>query len=300
MSTSAPSPVNPIAPIALVVEARPRDLGGFGVRRALPSTGRRMVGPFIFFDHIGPSEMPPGHGIDVRPHPHIALATVTYLFAGEMDHRDSLGSYQTIKPGDVNWMLAGRGIAHSERTGEEARRRGGPLHGIQSWVALPTADEESAPRFDHHPAATIPHLARPGAALQIVAGTAYGARSPVGVCSPTLYVAATLEAGATLQLPDEHPERAIYVVEGEVSVGPRRLTPGAMAVFHPGAAEVRAVAPSRFVLIGGAPVDGERHIWWNFVASSPARIERAKTDWKEGRFGVVPGDEREFIPLPEG
>ena len=297
MSMSAPSPADPIA---LVVEARPRDLGGFGVRRALPSTGRRMVGPFIFFDHIGPSEMPPGHGIDVRPHPHIALATVTYLFAGEMDHRDSLGSYQTIKPGDVNWMLAGRGIAHSERTGEEARRRGGPLHGIQSWVALPTADEENAPRFDHHPAATIPHLARPGAALQIVAGTAYGARSPVGVCSPTLYVAATLEAGATLPLPDEHPERAIYVVEGEVSVGPRRLAPGAMAVFNPGAAEVRAVAPSRFVLIGGAPVDGERHIWWNFVASSPARIERAKTDWKEGRFGVVPGDEREFIPLPEG
>ena len=300
MSTSAPSPVNPIAPIALVIEARPRDLGGFGVRRALPSTGRRMVGPFIFFDHIGPSEMPPGHGIDVRPHPHIALATVTYLFAGEMDHRDSLGSYQTIKPGDVNWMLAGRGIAHSERTGPEARRRGGPLHGIQSWVALPTADEENAPRFDHHPAATIPHLARPGAALQIVAGTAYGARSPVGVCSPTLYVAATLEAGATLPLPDEHPERAIYVVEGEVSVGPTRLAPGTMAVFHAGAAEVHAVGPSRFVLIGGAPVDGERHIWWNFVASSPARIERAKTDWKEGRFGLVPGDEHEFIPLPEG
>jgi redox-sensitive bicupin YhaK (pirin superfamily) len=288
--------------IALVIEARPRDLGGFGVRRALPSVGRRMVGPFIFFDHIGPSEMPPGQGIDVRPHPHIALATVTYLFAGEMDHRDSLGSHQTIKPGDVNWMLAGRGIAHSERTGPEARRRGGPLHGIQSWVALPTADEENAPRFDHHPAATIPHVARPGAALQIVAGTAYGARSPVAVCSPTLYVAATLEAGATLPLPDEHPERAIYVVEGEVEVraGDRRLAPGAMAVFHAGAAEVRALAPSRFVLIGGAPVDGERHIWWNFVASSPERIERAKSDWKEGRFGIVPGDEREFIPLPEG
>jgi redox-sensitive bicupin YhaK (pirin superfamily) len=217
-----------------------------------------------------------------------------------MDHRDSLGSYQTIRPGDVNWMLAGRGIVHSERTGAEARRRGGPLHGIQSWVALPTADEENAPRFEHHPTATIPHLTRPGAALQIVAGTAYGARSPVGVCSPTLYVAATLEAGATLPLPDEHPERAIYVVEGEVSVGPRRLAPGAMALFHSGPAELRALAPSRFVLIGGAPVDGERHIWWNFVASSPERIERAKSDWREGRFGVVPGDDREFIPLPEG
>jgi redox-sensitive bicupin YhaK (pirin superfamily) len=295
MSVSSPSD-----PIALVIEARPRDLGGFGVRRALPSGGRRMVGPFIFFDHMGPSEMPPGRGIDVRPHPHIALATVTYLFAGEMVHRDSLGSHQTIRPGDVNWMLAGRGIVHSERTGDEVRLRGGPLHGIQSWVALPIADEENAPRFDHHPAATIPHVALPGAALQIVAGAAYGARSPVGVCSPTLYVAATLEAGATLPLPDEHPERAIYVVEGELALGTRRLAPGAMAVLHPGAAEVRALAATRLVLIGGAPLDGERHIWWNFVASSPERIARAKSDWREGRFGLVPGDEREFIPLPEG
>ncbi|HEX3905986.1 MAG TPA: pirin family protein [Polyangia bacterium] len=293
---SMPSPTDPVS---LVIEARPRDLGGFSVRRALPSGGRRMVGPFIFFDHLGPTEMPAGHGIDVRPHPHIALATVTYLFAGEMVHRDSLGSQQAIRPGDVNWMLAGRGIAHSERTGDEVRRRGGPLHGIQSWVALPIADEENAPRFDHHPAATLPQIERPGAALRIVAGTAYGARSPVAVCSPTLYVAATLEAGATLPLPDEHPERAIYVVEGELACGARRVATGTMAVFHPGAAEVRALAPTRFVLIGGAPLDGERHIWWNFVASSPERIERAKSDWKEGRFGVVPGDEREFIPLPE-
>jgi len=294
---SAPTPSDPIA---LVIEARTRDLGGFGVRRALPSGGRRMVGPFIFFDHIGPSELPPGQGIDVRPHPHIALATVTYLFAGEMVHRDSLGSHQAIQPGDVNWMLAGRGIVHSERTGDEVRRRGGPLHGIQSWVALPTADEENAPRFDHHPAASIPHVTRPGATLHIVAGIAYGARSPVAVCSPTLYVVATLEAGATLPLPDEHPERALYVVEGELAVGARRVETGAMAVLHTGAAEVRALAPARFVIIGGAPVDGERHIWWNFVASTPERIERAKSDWREGRFGVVPGDERELIPLPEG
>src|SRR5580704_14670811 len=287
------SPPTASDPIALVIEARPRDLGGFGVRRALPSGGRRMVGPFIFFDHIGPSEMPPGQGIDVRPHPHIALATVTYLFAGELIHRDSLGSHQAIRPGDVNWMLAGRGIVHSERTSDEVRRRGGPMHGIQSWVALPTANEEDAPRFEHHPAASLPRVARPGTALEIVAGSAYGARSPVGVCSPTLYVAATLEAGATLPLPDEHPERALYVVEGEVTVGARRITPGAMAVFHAGAAEVRALVPSRFVLIGGAPVDGERHIWWNFVASTPERIERAKADWREKRFGVVPGDEQE-------
>lgn len=287
-------------PIALVVEARPRDLGGFGVRRALPAGGRRMVGPFIFFDHLGPTELPPGRGIDVRPHPHIGLATVTYLFAGEMVHRDSLGSHQPIRPGDVNWMLAGRGIVHSERTGDEVRRRGGPLHGIQSWVALPRADEENAPFFDHHPAETIPEVERPGAALRVVAGTAYGARSPVRISSPTLYVAATLEAGIALPLPDEHPERAVYVVEGELAVGPRRFGPGAMVVLRPGPAEVRALAAARLVIIGGAPLEGERHIWWNFVASAPERIERAKADWREGRFGVVPGDERELIPLPEG
>jgi redox-sensitive bicupin YhaK (pirin superfamily) len=287
-------------PVAAVIEARPRDLGGFGVRRALPSGARRTVGPFVFFDHMGPADMPPGHGIDVRPHPHIALATVTYLFAGEMVHRDSLGSEQAIRPGDVNWMLAGRGIVHSERTGDEVRRRGGPLHGIQSWVGLPRANEEDAPRFDHHPAATIPDLVRPGANLYVVAGTAYGATSPVAVCSPTLYVAATLESGATLPLPDEHPERAVYVVEGELAVGTRRVAPGAMAVLHPGAASVSALAPSRFVVIGGAPLDGERHIWWNFVSSSSERIERAKADWRAGRFGLVPGDEKEFIPLPEG
>jgi redox-sensitive bicupin YhaK (pirin superfamily) len=297
---SLPEASDPSEPVALVIEARPRDLGGFSVRRALPSGLRRTVGPFVFFDHMGPAEMPPGRGIDVRPHPHIALATVTYLFAGEMIHRDSLGSEQAIRPGDVNWMLAGRGIVHSERTGDEVRRRGGPLHGVQSWVGLPRADEESAPRFDHHPAATIPALARPGAKLHVVAGTAYGATSPAAVCSPTLYVAATLEAGATLALPDEHAERAVYVVEGELVAGGRQVTPGAMAVFRPGAASVRALGPSRFVLIGGAPLDGERHIWWNFVSSSTERIERAKTDWAEGRFGVVPGDEKEFIPLPEG
>ena len=293
------SPVSPVSPVALVIEARPRDLGGFGVRRALPSGARRMVGPFIFFDHMGPAEMPPGHGIDVRPHPHIGLATVTYLFAGEMVHRDSLGSQQPIRPGDVNWMLAGRGIAHSERTGDEVRGSGGPLHGIQSWVALPVADEENAPRFDHHPAATIPAVSRPGAALRIVAGTAYGARSPVAVCSPTLYVAATLEADVTLPLPEEHPERAIYVVAGELDCGGRRIATGAMALLHAGAASVRALAPTHLVMIGGAPLDGERHIWWNFVASSRARIERAKADWRERRFGVIPGDDREFIPLPE-
>jgi redox-sensitive bicupin YhaK (pirin superfamily) len=286
-------------PVALVIEARPRDLGGFSVRRALPARERRMVGPFIFFDHMGPSEFAPGHGIEVRPHPHIGLATLTYLFAGEIVHRDSLGSHQVIRAGDVNWMLAGRGIVHSERTDEESRQRGGAMHGIQSWIALPTADEESAPEFVHHPAASIPHLTREGASLDLVVGTAYGATSPVEVRSPTLYLAARLEAGAGLSLPDEHPERALYVAEGSVVCGERQVEAGSMIVFHPGAAGVRALAPSRLIVIGGAPLDGQRHIYWNFVASTPERIDRAKADWKAGRFDRVPGDEREFIPLPE-
>jgi redox-sensitive bicupin YhaK (pirin superfamily) len=285
--------------IARVIEARPRDLGGFSVRRALPSTEHRLVGPFIFFDHFGPSALAAGQGIDVRPHPHIALATLSYLFEGEIIHRDSLGSHQAIRPGDVNWMLAGRGIVHSERTGDERRRSGGPLHGIQSWIALPTADEEAAPYFEHHPAATIPHVTRAGAELDVVVGTAYGARSPVPTCSPTLYVVGALQAGATLPLPEEHPERALYLVEGSLACGERRISPGSMVVLRSGAVRVRALLPSRFILIGGAPLDGERHIWWNFVASSRERIERAKSDWKAGRFPTVPGDDREHIALPE-
>ncbi len=289
----------PTDPFELVIEARPRDLGGFSVRRTLPSAERRLVGPFIFFDHMGPSELLPDHGMDVRPHPHIGLATLTYLFAGEIVHRDSLGSHQPIRPGDVNWMLAGRGIVHSERTGEDVRRRGGALHGIQSWIALPTADEDAAPDFAHHPAASIPHLARAGLEIDVVVGAAYGVTSPVAVRSPTLYLAATLEAGATLSLPDEHPERALYVAEGLVACGERQLAPGSMVVFRPGAASVRALAASRLIVIGGAPLDGERHIYWNFVASTRERIERAKADWKARRFGTVPGDDREFIPLPK-
>jgi redox-sensitive bicupin YhaK (pirin superfamily) len=286
-------------PATLVIEARPRDLGGFSVRRALPARERRLVGPFIFFDHIGPADFAPGHGIEVRPHPHIGLATLTYLFAGEIVHRDSLGSHQVIRAGDVNWMLAGRGIVHSERTDPELRRRGAALHGIQSWIALPTADEESTPEFAHHPGSSIPHLTRDGATLDLVMGTAYGATSPVEVRSPTLYLAVRLEAGATLSLPDEHPERALYLAEGRVACGERQLETGSMIVFRPGAADVRALAPSRLIVIGGAPLDGQRHIYWNFVASTRERIERAKADWKAGRFDVVPGDEHEFIPLPE-
>jgi len=286
--------------ILLVIEPRPRDLGGFTVRRLLPAAGSRMVGPFIFLDHLGPAVMERGAGMDVRPHPHIALATVTYLFEGEIIHRDTLGSERAIHAGDVNWMLAGRGIAHSERSSPEERVRGVRLHGIQSWVALPKAHEEDAPAFVHHPARTLPKVARDGAELTVIAGTAYGARSPVGVLSPTLYVEARLEAGAGLVVDEGHPQRAVHVAEGAVRIGERRIGTGVMAVLQPGAeVTIEAEEASRLMLVGGAPLDGDRHIWWNFVSSSKDRIERAKDDWRHGRFGKVPGDEREFIPLPE-
>lgn len=285
--------------ILQVIDPRPRDLGGFTVRRLLPAAGSRMVGPFIFLDHMGPAAMERGHGMDVRPHPHIALATVTYLFEGEIIHRDTLGSERAIHAGDVNWMLAGRGIAHSERSSPEERARGVRLHGIQSWVALPTAHEEDAPAFVHHPAHTLPKIMRDGAELTVIAGTAYGARSPVGVLSPTLYVEARLEAGARLVVDDGHPQRAVHVAEGSVRIGERRIGPGVMAVLRPGAqVTVEAEEASRLMLVGGSPLDGDRHIWWNFVSSSKERIERAKDDWRNGRFGKVPGDEKEFIPLP--
>ena len=286
--------------VLLVIDPRPRDLGGFTVRRLLPAAGNRMVGPFIFLDHMGPAVMERGSGMDVRPHPHISLATVTYLFEGEIIHRDTLGSELAIHPGDVNWMLAGRGIAHSERSSPEERARGVRLHGIQSWVALPTAREEDAPAFAHHPARTLPKVSREGAQLTVIAGTAYGAESPVGVLSPTLYVEASLEDGARLKIDEGHPQRAVHVVEGTARIGERRIGPGTMAVLRAGAdVNVEAEGASRLMLLGGAPLDGDRHIWWNFVSSSKERIERAKDDWRSGRFGKVRGDEKEFIPLPE-
>ena len=286
--------------IELVIDARPRDLGGFTVRRVLPSVRRRLVGPFIFFDQMGPADLAAGTGFDVRPHPHIALATVTYLFSGEIDHRDSLGSLQTIRPGDVNWMIAGSGITHSERSGPESRKTGQRLHGIQSWVALPIEHEETAPRFEHHPRATIPHLELEGVALDVIAGTAYGQRSPVGVLSPTFYVHAELEAGARLPLDDEHEERAVYVVEGSLSCDGEQALPGALLVVKPGVRPVfKAAERSRVMLVGGAKLAGYRHIFWNFVSSSKDRLERAKDDWKSGRFPKIDGDDVEFIPLPE-
>jgi redox-sensitive bicupin YhaK (pirin superfamily) len=287
--------------VDLVLHGRPRDLGGFSVRRALPSMQRRLVGPFIFFDHMGPADLAPGHGMDVRPHPHIGLATITYLFAGEIVHKDSLGSDRTIEPGDVNWMVAGRGIVHSERSGPGVRARGGPVHGIQTWVALRRDVEETEPRFEHHGGASLPVVKRPGVELRLIAGTAYGRRAPTGVLSPTLYVHARLYAGASLDVDDEHEERAAYVVRGEVTAGGERFGEGTMLVLRPGSlASLRAEADADMMLIGGAPLDGERHIWWNFVSSSKERIEAAKTEWREGRFAKVPGDEVEFIPLPEG
>ena len=287
--------------VALRIEARPRDLGGFSVRRVLPSPLRRRVGPFTFFDHMGPAEMAPGTGLDVRPHPHIALATVTYLFEGEIVHRDSVGSLQPIRPGDVNWMVAGRGIAHSERSSPETRRDGQRIHGIQSWVALPLEHEETEPSFLHHPRASIPSVTRDGALLDVIAGTAFGARSPVAVLSPTLYVHARLEQGARLPIDDEHAERAVYVVEGTIECEGQMHGEGTMLVLEPARlVSIQAVDSARLMLVGGAPLEGERHMWWNFVSSSTERLERAKADWKARRFPQVFDDADEFIPLPEG
>ena len=296
----APAPRPASAQLAAVIDARPRDLGGFKVGRVLPSTVRRLIGPFIFFDHMGPADFPSGRGIDVRPHPHIGLATVTYLFQGEIVHRDSLGSDQPIRPGDVNWMTAGRGIVHSERTGQELRQTGSRLDGLQLWVALPRRHEESEPEFHHHPARTLPALDIAGIRIRVLAGNAFGERSPVRTFSPLFYADAAMPADSELALPDEHEERAVYVVSGAVQCDNERAGSGRMLVFAPGvSATLRAVGEARVALIGGAPIDGERHIFWNFVSSSPERIEQAKRDWREGRFPKVPGDDREFIPLPD-
>jgi redox-sensitive bicupin YhaK (pirin superfamily) len=276
-------------------------LGGFEVRRVLPAAGLQTVGPFIFFDHMGPARLAPGAGVDVRPHPHIGLATVTYLFEGEFLHRDSLGTAQVIRPGDVNWMVAGRGIVHSERTPSDLRRKPGgtALHGIQIWIALPKEHEEDVPSFEHHPAASLPERQGEGQRLRLVAGDAFGLRAPVRVFSPMFYLDAVLEAGAVTTLPDDAAERAAYVAEGEVEVEDRCYSTGQMIVFAADArVALRATGNARVMLVGGAPLDGRRHIWWNFVSSSDERIERAKLDWQEQRFAAVPGDD-ERTPLPD-
>jgi redox-sensitive bicupin YhaK (pirin superfamily) len=283
---------------ALIIRGRQRDLGGFVVRRVLPSEGRQMVGPFIFFDHLGPAQFEPGHGIDVRPHPHIALATVTYLFSGSLEHRDSLGNVREIRPGDVNWMTAGCGIAHSERTPKAARAAGERIHGIQSWVALPDGHEDVDPSFTHYPADLLPKRARDGVELTVIAGSAFGLQSPVAALWRTLYVHAKLDAGSSLAVPAEHDERAVYVVEGALMMGDTAIAEGELAVLEPGVEPtLRAAGPTRAMLLGGDRFPTRRLIWWNFVASSPERIEAAKARWANRAFAPVPG-ETEFIPLP--
>ena len=285
--------------IELIITPRPHDLGGFVVRRALPAAERRMVGPWIFFDHMGPADFPPGQGIDVRPHPHINLATVTYLFHGEMLHRDSLGNELAVKPGEINLMIAGRGIVHSERQREAIKAAGNRLEGLQLWLALPEADEEMDPAFHHYDAAEIPAADIDGAAVRVLIGEAYGQRSPVRTLAETLYVEARLEPGQRLRLPDGVEERALYVVDGELHAMESRIAARTMAVFSTAEGiEVTASAPTHFVIIGGERLT-HRHIWWNFVSSRRERIEQAKTDWREGRFPTVPGDEAEYIPLPD-
>jgi redox-sensitive bicupin YhaK (pirin superfamily) len=287
-----------------VIVTRMRDLvGGFKVRRALPSARRRMVGPFIFLDQMGPEVLGSGSGLDVAPHPHIGLATVTYLFEGELLHRDSLGTVQPIRPGEANWMTAGRGIAHSERTPHGMRQTGSKLFGIQSWVALPQRYEEADPTFAHHEANDLPIIEGEGKRVRLIAGSLFGARAPVETPSETFYADVILEGGALLPIPTEYEERAVYVVEGSVALVPdgESFGEGQLLVFKPGAAiSLRAErsSPARVMLLGGEPMDGPRHIWWNFVSSSKERIEQAKKDWKAGRFAPVP-DETEFIPLPE-
>ena len=281
-----------------IVEPRIRDIGEFAVRRLLPAAARRSVGPFVFLDHFGPVAMAPGQGMNVRPHPHIGLATVTYLLEGEIVHRDSVGYVQPIRPGDVNWMTAGQGIVHSERSSPEERAKGPRLHGIQSWAALPAASEEAEPRFTHHPAASLPSFALDGARLRLIAGTAFGHEAPVAVLSPTLYVDVELQAGATLKIPREHAERAIYTISGDVEVDGQSHGATRLLLFAAGS-EPRLTSKdgARFLLMGGAPLDGHRHLYWNFVSSRRERIDQAKRDWAEGRFPKIPG-ETDYIPLP--
>jgi hypothetical protein len=293
-------------PVAVVLEPRERDLGdGFHVRRVLPSSKRRAVGPFIFFDHFGPVTLPAGHGMDVRPHPHINLATVTYLYEGEIDHRDSLGSFQTIRAGDINWMTAGRGIVHSERTPAARRATGSRVHGLQLWIGLPREHEEAPPAFRHYEGETLPVVRVPGAVVRVLAGEALGARSPVATLSRLVTLDVQLEAGAGLTLPDALGDRGAYVIDGDVSCGGRSFGPARMLVLARGDARLASERGARFVVVGGEPFPEARHLWWNFASSSEARIDEAKRDWLErrgqpgGPFPLVPGDEAEWIPIPE-
>ncbi len=295
-----PGDVRACDAIEQVIVPRARDLGGFEVRRALPAAGRQMVGPFIFFDQMGPAEFLIGTGIDVRPHPHIGLATVTYLFDGEIMHRDSLGTAVSIKPGELNLMSAGGGIVHSERTSPEQRALGPRLFGIQAWAALPKSHEEGTAAFAHYDAGQLPRISGEGKTVRIVMGQLYGQTSPAEFPHPTFYAEAVLAPGAVLPLDADYDERAIYVVSGVIDIAGEAFQAGRLLVFKPGdRISVLATSQARLILLGGEPMDGPRHIWWNFVSSSKERITAAKADWKAKRFDAVPGDMEEFIPLPD-
>ncbi len=286
--------------IEQVIVPRARDLGGFEVRRALPAAGKQMIGPFIFFDQMGPTEFLLGQGVDVRPHPHIGLATVTYLFDGEIMHRDSLGTQLAITPGELNLMTAGRGIVHSERTPAEQRAKGPKLFGIQAWAALPKSNEEQAPAFVHHAEQELPRIDGEGKRVRVIMGDLYGERSPAAFPHACFYAEAVLAPGAVLPLDAEYEERGVYIVSGEIDVAGQIFGPGRLLVFKPGdRISILAAAQARLMLVGGEPMDGPRHIWWNFVSSSKERIDQAKADWKQKRFDTVPGDPTDFIPLPD-
>jgi redox-sensitive bicupin YhaK (pirin superfamily) len=285
--------------IKAILKPHVRDVGSLAVRRVLPAMAARLIGPFIFFDHMGPATLTPGTGLDVRPHPHIGLATVTYLFEGAIMHRDSIGSVQKIVPGDVNWMTAGRGIVHSERTPDEDRGRGLTMHGIQTWVALPLEREDDEPFFEHHAAATLPQIERNGVTLRVIAGTAFGETSPVTTFSGTLYVAAHFAPGSAFALEPEHDERGVYLVEGDLTIDGEPLAIEQMAVLTPGeTATLASQAGATVMVLGGEKLAGERFIEWNFVASSRERIAHAKEAWMRQEMGKIPG-ETEWIPLPE-
>ncbi len=282
---------------ALLIPARTRSIGDFDVGRVLPAPVRKSVGPFVFFDHFGPVALPAGKGMDVRPHPHIHLATLTWLFDGAIHHRDSLGTSVEIRPGAVNWMSAGRGIVHSERSPPPERAAGPRLHGLQVWIALPTSREDTAPSFSHHPPHALPTFGERGVQGTLIAGRAFGHGSPVPVVSPIFYAEVRLAAGARLESPTEYAERAVYVIEGDLAIGSARVAPRTMAVLRPGEAILAAESDARFVVLGGEPLDGPRYLWWNFVSSDKERIVEAARAWRAGRFPTVPGDEVEFIPL---
>ena len=302
LPSNDPVPGDPrsCAAIEHVIVPRARDLGGFEVRRALPSAVKQMIGPFIFFDQMGPAEFLLTNGIDVRPHPHIGLATVTYLFEGEIFHRDSLGTALPIRPGELNLMTAGRGIVHSERETSEAKGRTRRMFGIQAWAALPKENEEDAPAFAHHGVGELPRIEGEGKRVRVIMGRLYGRESPAAFPHPSFYAEAVLAPGAVLPLDPDYDERAIYIASGEIDIAGDRFGEGRLLVFRPGdRISVLALSNARLMLLGGEPMDGPRHIWWNFVSSSKDRIEAAKADWRAARYPVVPGDEVERIPLPD-